>query len=702
MTAAQIINAAPMTLMRGTQDLSTRKLLREPDAIPTHLPLVCVYAQKGPTESQLVVGESRSAMFGSDSFDPRKKWFNHATAFSNAFNAEGNAQMIKRVIPTDAGTEANFLLSLDVLETNLPVYDRNADGSIKVDIDGDPIQLGISTTPGYKCKWVVTNLVKTNQAQFGVQNVTPGDQTDVGNGTQSSRYPILEFKASSIGEYGNDSGIRLWAPTTQSSASLDKRLLSKAGVYPFRVAVIHRNGATGSASIVENNFGEQSSLVTFMPGTIDPSTDKQLYVDTVLLDQYRNLQDVRYPYEFGDFGALKTYQNNIDTLLDMFYTAEKAYMTIAGGPSALTSDFGGLTATKYLFNMVGGTTSEGKPYSTFQFATGGNAVRPTEYLNIFAAGSSDGTINDAAFAALVAQEMDAYADVNSSIQDTAVHVESIFYDSGFPLETKYALCNFIATRKDTAVVLTTYSVGEAPLDASEENSLAIALRTRLQFFPESDYFGTPVMRGLIMGRSGKLRNSQVTQEMPYSLEIAIKSARYMGAGNGIWKNGYNFDGAPGSIIENFSSINVNFTPASVRNKDWDAGLNWAQSFDRRSLFIPALKTVYTDDTSVLNSYFTMMIICEINKVCERAWRQFSGVSNLTNAQLAERVNEFITKNTQGRFDGRVIIEPNTFFTDADIARGYSWTTAVKVFAPNMKTVMTTYVQAYRLSDYTAA
>ena len=44
MTAATIINAAPMTIMRGTQDKSTRQLLREPDAIPTHLPKVYIYA----------------------------------------------------------------------------------------------------------------------------------------------------------------------------------------------------------------------------------------------------------------------------------------------------------------------------------------------------------------------------------------------------------------------------------------------------------------------------------------------------------------------------------------------------------------------------------------------------------------------------------------------------------------------------------
>ena len=72
---------------------------------------------------------------------------------------------------------------------------------------------------------------------------------------------------------------------------------------------------------------------------------------------------------------------------------------------------------------------------------------------------------------------------------------------------------------------------------------------------------------------------------------------------------------------------------------------------------------------------------------------------MTNGQLAERVDNFIRQNLNGRFDDRFIIEPETYYTDADIARGYSWMTKVKIYAANMKTVMQSYVQAFRLDDY---
>ena len=65
---SQILNAAPMTILRGIQDLSTRTVPPEPEVLPTHLPKVYIYAQKGPTTPELVVGNSRSQMYGDETF----------------------------------------------------------------------------------------------------------------------------------------------------------------------------------------------------------------------------------------------------------------------------------------------------------------------------------------------------------------------------------------------------------------------------------------------------------------------------------------------------------------------------------------------------------------------------------------------------------------------------------------------------------
>jgi len=687
---SQIVNAAPMVIDLGAEDLSTRLLPREAEVIPQHLPKFYIFAKKGPTDPQLVSGAEFGRIYGDDTFNLRSKYSNHATVFANLVNGQGNACMLQRVIPDDAGPESNLTAWLDVLPTTVDNYERNIDGSIKLDTFGDPIVSG--TITGYKVKWVIDHIATVNGLSvLGSAVMKPGDQVDPVTSAVSSRYPIFDLKVSSKGEHGNMSGIRLWAPTIKSVAAMPTKMMGNSSAYPYFISVIRKPDTLTSPKIVETLFGEQKLMVTFKKDVVDPLTDRQMYIGETFIDSYQNLTDLRYAKTFGDFSDMNIYNANIETLLTMFHTAETAYI----------DEFSDITAsvdTKHLFNFATGVSSYNVPYHSFVFVDSTNSVRFSELTNVYASGGSDGTINDTIFAQLVKDEVAKYADPNDSVQELAVNVESIMYDSGFPMETKYELCKFISQRKDTFIVLSTHDVNDRILTASEEHSIAVALRTRLQMYPESDYFGTPVSRGMIVGRSGRLRNSQYTKHLPLSAEIAVKSAKYMGAGNGRWKNGAHFDAAPGSVIDSMYDINITWVPASVRNRNWDVGLNWVQAYDKRSYFFPALKTVYDNDTSVLNNYFTAMAICQLNKVAHSAWREFTGTANLSNAQMVDRVNAFVNSRVINRFDGRFVIEPDAFYTDMDLLRGYSWTLPIKIYAPNMKTVMTTYVKAYRIDD----
>lgn len=685
---AYIVNAAPMVIQQGTKDLSGATLPREAESVPQHLPKLWIYAQKGPDTPQLVSGVERDLMYGSVTFDLRSRYANHATVFANLFNTEGNACMLQRIIPDDAGPEANITLWLDVLETTVDVYARNPDGSVTLDALGSPVITG--TTAGYKVKWVTTTYNTAADLElFGQQGIKPGNQADAVTGTQSVRYPIFELKVSSRGQHGNNVGIRLWAPNYKSTQNIPGRLMKEARTYPYFVSVVRRRDERSSGTVVNTIRDDIYTTVGFKPGALDPSTDAQTYMPDVLLDNYQNLTDVRYPKLYGDFGSMAIYQENLDLLLEKFHTAEIPYIDS-------NYDFTSDPEDKYLFNIVSGRTSQNTPYTSLHYVLDGDSVRFSENSIVYARSGSDGTMNDAAFATAVSAQVTRYLDPNDSLQELAVNVESIVYDSGFPLQTKYDLCSFIGQRKDTFVLLSTYEAGQPPRTASEEHSIAVALRTRLQMYPESDIFGTPVMRGMVIGYSGKLRNSQYKDRLPLSAAVAIKAARYMGASNGSWKNGNAFDMAPGSVIDSMYDISIDWIPASVRNRNWDVGLNWVQAYDRRSYFFPALKTVYADDTSVLNSFFTAMAICQLNKIAHAAWREFSGVSHLKNTQLIQRLNDFVAQRTANRFDNRFVIVADAFISDMDAIRGYSYTLPIKIFSANMKTVMTTYVEAERL------
>lgn len=689
--ANQIVNGAPMVIEYGVQDLSTRQVPRVQEAIPQHLPKFYLFTQKGPKAPQLVSGAERDRVFGSSSFDYRGKYANHQTVFANLANAQGNACMIQRLFPTDAGPRSNIIAWLDVLPTTVDLYDRNTiDGSIKLDTLNQPIVIG--STPGYKVKWVFTNRsTVADQVNFGAATITPGDQIDALAGTQSTRYPIFEKEVSSEGAWGNNVGIRMWAPTIKSVSAMPTKMMVAEKAYPYYISVVERPDELSSAVVQPTLFGEQRLMVTLKDGVVDPLTDSSLSLDQIFINSYQSVTDPRYPKIYGSFGKLRVYKTNIDALLTMFHAAEVPF--IDG-----FSDIGINADTKHLFNIVSGVSSMNVKYHSFTFIDDSTSSRLSEVTNIYAKGGSDGTMTFESHAELTSAEVKRYLDVNDELMDQAYHVERNLYDSGFPMQTKKDLVSIIANRKDTFVILGTHTADGQPLSPSEEQSNAIALRTHLQMYPESDYFGTPVARGMIVGCSGVLRNSQYVDRLPLTGEVLIKSAKYMGSADRKWKNGAHFDGAPGSIIENFTDVNMTWVPASVRNRFWDVGLNWVLKYDRSSYFFPAMKTVYDNDTSVLNNYLTAMACCELNRVANNVWRQFSGVSHLTNVQLAARVNAAVTSQTLGKFDGRFVIQPDATFTDMDEIRGFSLTLPIKLYAPSMKTVMTTYVQVHRIGD----
>ncbi len=696
---AQILNAAPMILQSGIQDTSTTAPVIVPEQLPSHLPKFYIYAQQGPADDQLVSGDSLTQMYGLSSFDLRGPYATHATVGVKAVDAAGNQVIISRIQPADAAPPAALRLSLDVLATMVPTYVRNADGSIQVNpTTGLPVS---TSTPvqGYQVKFVVTPIGEVEEVNnFGLGTQGPGDQTTTGTpGVQSIRYPICDIAASSFGNAGNNAAFRFWAPTILSSTPIDTRILQQELVYPFRMAFATRPNSVTSASVQPTLSGAQYLDICFVPGTIDQNTDAQLYADAVVPSSWQDLNNPAFtPNVYGPFGKFYSYDANIKTLVDLFYAAELPFINSF-------SDFTGATNEQMLFNFVSGVSSQNVPYNSYVFnTTDANAVTLTQNTNLFAVGGFDGTMSEALFDGLVATAIQNYANPNDPIQDTAAHPESIFYDTGFTVATKKALTAFISTRLDTFLVLCTHDVLGPQLSASQESSLALSLKTMLQLYPESQIYGTPVVRGMIVGRSGTLTGSQYTRPLPLSIEVAMKSAKYMGAGSGVWLSSANFDRAPNSQVEFFSNINVTFTGATQRNTDWANGLVWVQSFTRRGYFFPAMKTVYDDDTSVLNSYFTALICCELEKVGERSWREFSGESSLTDGQLTADIDNWIANAVLGRFDNRVVIQPITTVTGGDAQRGYSWTTLIKVYANNMRTVANLTIDTNRMDSLQAA
>ena len=81
------------------------------------------------------------------------------------------------------------------------------------------------------------------------------------------------------------------------------------------------------------------------------------------------------------------------------------------------------------------------------------------------------------------------------------------------------LLKIIAIRKDTFCVLAVHDVDGVTLTPAQESSLALALRTRAQTYPESEYYGTGVMRA--MRCSGRF--SRPCRGAPWRLRCSTSS-----------------------------------------------------------------------------------------------------------------------------------------------------------------------------------
>lgn len=701
------VNAAPMVLSLGIQDESIMVPAVARQSIPTHLPKIYLYTKKGPTGPQLVSPAGAINMFGADSFDLRKKYSTHQTVLSNVLSSVGNVQMIERVIPPDAGPKANFTLWLDVLKTDLPVYQRNYDGSFVVDVLGQPVPtVPAQTVSGYQVKWVVSTVASgtaltADSDLFGKEAIQAGDQTD--GTTVSTRYPILQFWASSAGEYGNNAGFRIWAPTVNSSAAANTKLMNALNAYPFRMAAIRRADANSTPTVVAAMTGATSIEFVLEPDQINPYTDGQCSLGDVFGTAWQKLLNPGYDPVYADLGNLHIYQNNLDQVVQQFFSAEITY--VSSNPIASSGlDFSDNSASsRYMFNFLTGQSTNGIAYNTFVINNNdANSILLTESTNLFAASGSDGTLSNEHYNTLVATALNEYADPNSVLQETAINVESIFYDTGFSLDTKRAACSFIAQRKDTNVVLSTFDIDGPEMGEADEAALGAALRTQLQLRPESTYFGTPVVRGTVLGRYGKINGYPWNRKLPITIELALMMAKLAGASNGIWNSKYLFDNAPNNILSLFTDLNVRTAPNPQRNIDWANGLNYPLPFSRDQNFFPAVKTAYSNDTSTLTSFLTANICAELEKVGMNAWRQFSGSTSLTESQLVESVNKYVTDNTKGRFAGLCRIIPNATITSSDEVNGYSWTLPISLYSNNMKTAMTLSIQAFRMSQLPTA
>lgn len=713
-----IVNAAPQFIPLGTDDKSIKLITPQPIPVPQHLPKFYLWAEKGPVLGRdglpvrsLVDGGSLIAMYGDATVDPTSPYYTHATKFATTILGQGNTIMVQKIIPEDNDSIANVTIYLDVLKDKVKNYKRHADGSIAYDDNGNPIEDDNSPIDGYRVKlFAVVDPTEKPDAQLGYKTVQTGHMED-SNGKKSTMYPITEFKAKYQGNFYNNIGFAIEL-ADKDDVTID--LLSKIKALPFKFSMYERKN--GIPVVKKDLYGGTSEEFTFRKGVNNPTTNMSMELNSVIQNWF-NTTNIDLPLVYPDVELPYVYYNNIDLLAGQLLETEKPYInkdinTVDGITVNTNQWFDFLenaedSDQKYLLNMFTAFSSKRVKYFSVVYDTSAVTTSANESeiyfshnMPFFMKGGKDGTLSDENFEKLIQNEMDKYLDKNSEVMDLAVNVESIFYDSGYSIDTKKKLVNFITVRKDTFLVLSTREdkLGDKFNDLITERAIAVNLKARLQLAPESTFFGTPVARAIVVAGNGIDPNDTSGRRWPLTLHVAIKAARMMGAGDGKWKKEYIFDRGETNIIDTLIDIQPAFVPQGVKPALWSAGLIWPERYDLERYYIPAMQTVYENDTSVLNSFFTAMAITYITKVAAESHRKFTGVSSWTPDQLIAEVESFMNSKLKDAFAGIVTVIPKAMITNFDKQAGYSWTTKVKIGANNMKTVNTFYIEAYRLED----
>lgn len=542
----------------------------------------------------------------------------------------------------------------------------------------------------------------------------------VAHTVKSTMIPIFENIAAYEGSGYNNNGFSI---NTHYLTEFNKKLAKQVKMWPYTMTMYTRKDEKSSAMVQKTLFGENVSELVLTNKVIkDPSLGARCDLNHIVSSQWFNEKDPMFPYVSNVYQNFMLYEENFNRVLNDMLEVEKPAIEFepklyalddAYGKSIDWYDFDAMKAAdiddqKGLFNPFTAKTSknvrlqrvaisEDRPNLT------GNLSEVNMSLNkpIFLEGGTDGDISDDAFEEAVIAELNKYADENSDVQELAYNVESTFWDSGFSMAVKEAIPDFISVRKDVYIVMSTHIMGEKPLGLAKMRARGVSLDTNIRLNPESTYYGTPTCRGIIVGGAYKLSNSNFTDYVPLSYDLLVKTARFAGAANGKWKREYLFDHGVNANILTGTDIVPEFIPHGIKPVLWAGNIIYPQKKDRSTYFFPALQTVYGNDTSVLNSYFTIMALCTITKSGHKTWRHFSGAIDKTDAQFKLAVEDFMIADLSDRFAGIITATAICEITEADKLRGYSYKLYGKLYANNMKTVCEYTTRVYRSSDLAA-
>lgn len=618
---------APKPILKGIDDHSVRQIPYSDSPHSQHTPLLMLMTKRGRVDPCFIGTTEFDRLYDNDSLGVSSPWHTHQSELMRIAIESGNSTVVvKRIVDKDSKTAG--------------------------------VCIGVNPTS---------------------QQLTTCPLDDVESKVDADKlHPILEFKCSDPGAWGNHVGLQIF----KAPASTQNVMGVALDAVIYEAVIMVEDEISGNLRVLNNLYGEPSTLFTMRPDSIYNNVD--YYFDEIMRISY----------------IQETTRLTRPEYFEYFTLYPEVIATLATNPD------------KFWAEDVLGTLAER-----------GNALF-RKNITVFAESGSDGFL-DTSLSVVeniidrARKYEDAVRDWLAGIDDTNPIVDmaqfpySTIWDSGFIEETKKEFKNLLNYRKDIwiAVAATsmyrylknpaddTYSFsGADKLSNQETISMGTYYRSIFMGIPESIEYGTPTVRATLICQDGVNRNTTYRKRQSLNVDLFKKVCNYCGSGDGRWNSKYAFDQPGINHIAGWQDVSMSYISPAVTDNAWDAGLIYVQSLDTNKQFYPAYQTVYPDDTSVLNNVFTMMACCWINKIHHKAWTTVTGNSKHTDLEIAERLDQYINSRLMNAFDGRFITSAKTFYTPNDQANGFSFTTETTIYCNVTKRVANYKIIAHRMSE----
>lgn len=713
----------------------------------------------------------------------------------------------------------------DYAGTDVPVYERESDGTIMKDEDGVKIEYKLDADgnhiPPYQLNedgtrvdetatspdntvWTAISSSQKYVAGVGGASGTAGVKNIKGitinwrwryayrpaSATGSEReaiknmkayaensktvYPMIVFEASSPGCWGNDNCLEFFYDSSINSRD-EAQLL---GNLKYTLKPQHKEYGESTVSHYFDKRGNNYVNFVMEPNKIDARYESLVDFNSVLDDSYDTANpmpwDVSYfnenwelvgklakKFELAYYTSIydkttKTVTNadgstwsnaagdgiadadtdgvvGVDTFvdsrgntldyIDMSSEQKSAYADMSAYYNA-TGDY----TSGWMMNIVSGINLDTVPYYSvvvnenmpsepstaalalnddntklYTYQTWSNADLISDVLH-YAQNGRDGDLTDWGHEARIRQfyglSYQFEDDWNpKNILDRGRFPYNTIFDTGYTLKTKKALCDFLVSREDVKVILSTQTCNKYLRDDSkaynastnpsynptlntmaQDESVGTALQSRVQLMRESVVKGTACCRATIFAHAGYLYGTY-KGIVPMTLWSAIQGSLHYNTTSmtGTCK------GWPNSKVDIFKTLNWVAPDEASHERHWNLGINYVQYYDKDNLHFPSIRTVYKYDTSVLlDDEFTDAIIFT-KQAARDSWATYVGMDS-PKAVYESLITKDLTARLLQIFNGRYTATINAYQTTEEQNRGYVQHVAITIVSPAVKRV----------------